>query len=71
VLLELYCLEEEEEGFNLPTLRVQAPLPEGMRVQADGTKRDHWRIFRCSAAALIVSSNPSSSVPGVGAGIPC
>jgi hypothetical protein len=24
VLLELYCLEEEEEGFDLPTLRVQA-----------------------------------------------
>jgi hypothetical protein len=26
VLLELYCIEEEEEGFDLPTLRVQAPL---------------------------------------------
>jgi hypothetical protein len=26
VLLELCCLEEEEEGFDLPTLRVQAPL---------------------------------------------
>jgi hypothetical protein len=26
VLLELYCLEEEEEGFDLPILRVQAPL---------------------------------------------
>jgi hypothetical protein len=26
VLLELYCLEEEEEVFDLPTLRVQAPL---------------------------------------------
>jgi hypothetical protein len=26
VLLELYCLEEEEEGFDPPTLRVQAPL---------------------------------------------
>jgi hypothetical protein len=26
VLLELYCLEEEEEVFDLPILRVQAPL---------------------------------------------
>jgi hypothetical protein len=26
MLLELCCLEEEEEGFDLPTLRVQAPL---------------------------------------------
>jgi hypothetical protein len=26
VLLELYCPDEEEEGFDLPTLRVQAPL---------------------------------------------
>jgi hypothetical protein len=26
VLLELCCLEEEVEGFHLPTLRVQAPL---------------------------------------------
>jgi hypothetical protein len=26
VLLELCCLEEKEEGFDLPTLRVQAPL---------------------------------------------
>jgi hypothetical protein len=25
-LLELYCLEVEEEEFDLPTLRVQAPL---------------------------------------------
>jgi hypothetical protein len=25
-LLELYCLEVEEEVFDLPTLRVQAPL---------------------------------------------
>jgi hypothetical protein len=25
-LIELYCLEIEEEEFNLPTLRVQAPL---------------------------------------------
>jgi hypothetical protein len=25
VILELYCLEEEEEGFDPPTLRVQAP----------------------------------------------
>jgi uncharacterized protein (TIGR03382 family) len=26
MLLELYCLELEEEGFDPPTLRVQAPL---------------------------------------------
>jgi hypothetical protein len=26
VLLELCCLEEEEEGFDLPVRRVQAPL---------------------------------------------
>jgi hypothetical protein len=29
VLLELYCLEEEEEVFNPPALRVQAPLYAG------------------------------------------
>jgi hypothetical protein len=26
MLLELYCLELEEQEFDLPTLRVQAPL---------------------------------------------
>jgi hypothetical protein len=26
MLLELYCLEVEEEEFDLPSLRVQAPL---------------------------------------------
>jgi hypothetical protein len=26
VLLELYCLEEEEEGFDIPILTVQAPI---------------------------------------------